>query len=80
MVYKFINKLLKSSDSADADMENLCLTLLNLEEIEEDRLEAWIELAIFRPLSLEEDPQQQQQQQQQQQLQQQQPEEQQTVI
>ena len=51
VVYKFINKLLKASDTNDPDMENLCLTLLNLEQIEEDRLESWIELAIFRPLS-----------------------------
>lgn len=50
-VYRFINKLLKSTDSNDTDLDNLCLTLLNLEKVDEDRLEAWIEFAILRHLN-----------------------------
>jgi len=50
-VYRFVNKLLKTADSGDADLENLCLTLLKLDKVDEDRLEAWIEFAILRHLS-----------------------------
>ena len=32
-------------------MDNLCLTLLDVEKIDENRLEAWIEFAILRHLS-----------------------------
>lgn len=42
---------MKSSDTNDTDLDNLCLTLLNLERIDEDRLEAWIEFAILRHLA-----------------------------
>lgn len=60
-VFRFINKLLKSSDQNDGDLDSLCLTLLNLDRIDEDRLEAWIEFAILRHLGSqeEEDPHQQ---------------------
>ena len=50
-VYRFVNKLLiKSAESCDTDLDNLCLTLLNLDRVDEDRLEAWIELAVLRHL------------------------------
>lgn len=54
-VYRFINKLLKSSDSNDSDLDSLCQTLLNLDRIDEDRLEAWIEFAILRHLANQDD-------------------------
>ena len=59
-MYRFINKLLKSADSNDTHIDNLCLTLLNLERIDEDRLEAWIEFAILRHLTDQEDDEVQQ--------------------
>ena len=50
-VYRFVNKLLiQSAENNDTDLDNLCLTLLNLERVDEDRLEAWIELAVLRHL------------------------------
>jgi hypothetical protein len=41
--------------------DNLCLTLLNFGRIDEDRLEAWIELVILRHLTGRDDEEIQQQ-------------------
>lgn len=54
---------MKSTDTNDTDLDNLCLTLLNLERIDEERLEAWIEFAILRHLAGQDDEEGQQLQQ-----------------
>lgn len=53
--------MLKSSETNDTDLDNLCLTLLNLDRIDEDRLEAWIEFAILRHLTGQDNEEAQQQ-------------------
>ena len=53
--------MLKSSETNDTDLDNLCLTLLNLDRIDEDRLEAWIEFAILRHLTGQDNEETQQQ-------------------
>jgi hypothetical protein len=51
----------QSTETNDTDLDNLCLTLLNFGRIDEDRLEAWIELVILRHLTGRDDEEIQQQ-------------------